>query len=118
MQHVSMKFAIGVTVYHYSQIMGDGGDGAIRGDFEVRATGVGPAKTYDDMVGQLPVFTSLKWSHEFETKIRLKGDVGFFTFTIPLGTPFCSIARHTNCSGRIILAEVIYSQLCLGCLRV
>lgn len=87
MQHLSKQFAIGVTGYHYRQITGDSGEGAILGDFEGRVTAIGPAMTYDFMLGQLPVMTSLKWNHEFEAENRLEGDMGFFTLTIPLGAP-------------------------------
>lgn len=87
MQHLSKQFAIGATGYHYQQITGDSGAGAVLGDFKGRVTGVGPAVNATFVVGQLPVMTSLKWIHEFESENRLEGDMGFLTITIPLGPP-------------------------------
>lgn len=86
-QHFSKQLALGVSGYHYEQLTGDSGAGAVLGDFEGRVTGVGPQLNYDFTIGQLPVFTSLKWVHEFEATNRLEGDMGFATITIPLGPP-------------------------------
>lgn len=87
MQHLSKQVSIGITGYHYQQISGDSGAGAKLGDFEGRVTGVGPAVTYNFAVGQVPVMTSFKWTHELNAKNRLEGDMGFLTVAIPLGPP-------------------------------
>lgn len=87
MQHFSKQFAIGASGYHYQQVTGDSGSGAVLGDFKGRVTGIGPAVNYTFELGQLPVMTSLKWIHEFDSKNRLEGDMGFLTVTIPLGPP-------------------------------
>lgn len=86
-QHFSKQFALGLSGYHYEQLTGDSGAGAVLGDFKGRVTGVGPQLNYDFAIGQLPVITSLKWIHEFESTNRLEGDMGFATITIPLGPP-------------------------------
>ena len=86
-QHFSKQLAVGVAGYHYDQITGDSGAGAVLGDFEGRVTGIGPQLNYDFAVGQLPVFTSVKWIHELEATNRLEGDMGFLTVTVPLGPP-------------------------------
>jgi hypothetical protein len=85
MQHFSKAFAIGVAGYHYRQITGDSGSGAVLGDFKGEVTAIGPNLTYNFVVGKTPVFTSLRWMHEFNAKNRLEGDAGFLTVTIPLG---------------------------------
>lgn len=41
-RHFTKKFSLGVAGYHYQQISGDSGAGARLGDFEGRASGVGP----------------------------------------------------------------------------
>lgn len=94
MQNFSKQFAIGVTGYHYQQITGDSGAGAVLGDFEGRVTAIGPQINYNFNIGALPVSTSLKWSHEFNTQNRLAGDMGMLTVLIPLGAPPAGAAGH------------------------
>lgn len=86
-QHLSKQFSIGLTGYHYQQLTGDSGSGAILGDFQGRVTAIGPQVNYTFQVGPLPVMTSLKWMHEVEAENRLKGDMGLLTLTVPLGPP-------------------------------
>ncbi|MHA1164399.1 MAG: SphA family protein [Alphaproteobacteria bacterium] len=85
MQHFSKAFAIGLTGYHYQQVTGDSGAGATLGSFKGRVTALGPNVTYNFALGKLPVATTLRWLHEFDTKNRLEGDAVFFMATIPLG---------------------------------
>lgn len=85
MQHFSKAFAIGLTGYHYQQVTGDSGAGAILGAFEGRVTALGPSMTYNFALGKLPVATTLRWYHEFNAENRLEGDGVYFTATIPLG---------------------------------
>ena len=87
MQQLSKQAAIGVTGYHFRQVTGDGGSGAVLGDFKGRVTALGPTLNYNFQLGQLPVMTSLKWMHEFEVENRLRGDMGLLNITIPLGPP-------------------------------
>lgn len=83
-QHFSKTFSLGVTGYHYTQIMGDSGTGARLGSFEGRVTAIGPVMTYGFAVGQIPVNTEWKYLHEFGAENRLEGDVGLVTFSMPL----------------------------------
>jgi hypothetical protein len=85
MKHFSKDFALGVAGYHYQQVTGDSGTGAVLGDFKGRVSAVGPNLTYNFLVGKTPVLTSVRWLHEFNAKNRLEGDAGFVTVTIPLG---------------------------------
>lgn len=85
MKHLSKSVAIGVAGYHYQQVTGDSGAGAVLGDFEGEVSAVGPNLTYNFVLGTTPVFTSLRWLHEFNAKNRLEGDAGFLSVTMPLG---------------------------------
>jgi hypothetical protein len=85
MKHFSRDFAIGVVGYHYEQVTGDSGTGAVLGDFKGRVSAVGPNLTYNFQLGSVPVLTSVRWLHEFNVKNRLQGDAVFATLTIPLG---------------------------------
>jgi len=85
MKHFSKAFAVGVAGYHYQQITGDSGSGALLGAFKGEVSAIGPNLTYNFQVGGVPVLTSVRWLHEFNAKNRLEGDAGFVTVTVPLG---------------------------------
>ena len=85
LQYLSQTFAIGVTGYHYQQLTGDSGSGALLGDFKGRVSALGPVVNYTFMIGKTPVNTNLRWMREFNVKNRLQGDVGFLTVAFPLG---------------------------------
>lgn len=85
MQHFSKAFSIGLGGYHYQQVTGDSGAGAKLGPFEGRVTALGPNMTYNFVANGIPVATSLRWFHEFDTKNRLEGDAFLFSATMPLG---------------------------------
>jgi hypothetical protein len=85
MKHLTKTFALGVAGYHYQQISGDSGSGAVLGSFKGRVSALGPNLTYNFQVGKTPVLTSVRFLHEFNVKNRLAGNVGLFTLTIPLG---------------------------------
>ena len=84
LQHVSQRFAVGVAGFHYQQVTGDGGAGAVLGDFKGRVTALGPVATYNFNLGKIPVSTQLTWMHEFDVENRLEGDIGIFTISFPL----------------------------------
>jgi len=84
-QHFSKVFAVGLVGYHFEQVTGDSGVGAVLGSFEGHASAIGPNVDFNFLLGKLPVATSLRWYHEFNVKNRLEGDLGVFTATIPLG---------------------------------
>lgn len=86
-QNFSKQFAVGVVGYHYQQLTGDSGSGAVLGDFKGRVSAIGPQVNYTFQVGPLPIMTSLKWMHEFNVENRLRGDMGLLTVSIPLGPP-------------------------------
>lgn len=84
-QHLSKTFTIGLAGYHYQQVTGDSGAGAVLGDFKGRVTALGPVLTYSFTVGKIPVSTQLEYMREFDTKNRAEGNMGMLNVTIPLG---------------------------------
>ncbi|MCG5233828.1 transporter [Xanthobacter oligotrophicus] len=85
MKHFSKDFALGVAGYHYQQVTGDSGAGAVLGPLKGRVSAIGPNLTYNFQVKDVPVLTSVRWLHEFDTENRLEGDAFFATLTIPFG---------------------------------
>ena len=83
-QHFSKTFALGLAGYHYQQVSGDSGSGAVLGDFEGRVTALGPVMTFSFELGKIPVNTEVKWLHEFDVENRLEGDAGLLTVSMPL----------------------------------
>ena len=83
MEHFSKAFAIGLAGYHYEQVSGDSGAGAVLGPLKGRVSALGPNLTYNFELGQTPVFTSLRWLHEFNVENRMEGDAVFATLTVP-----------------------------------
>jgi len=84
LQHFSPKFAVGVAGFHYQQVTGDSGSGAVLGDFKGRVTALGPVMTYSFNLGKLPVSTQLSWMHDFDVENRLEGNLGMLTVSMPL----------------------------------
>lgn len=84
-QHFPNGLSLGVAGYHYNQISGDSGSGAVLGSFKGRTTAVGPFVGYNFKWRGLPISAQGRWLREFDTEKRLEGDVGVFTLTIPLG---------------------------------
>jgi len=68
---------IGITGFHYKQITGDSGEGAILGDFKAKASGIGPVISYIKKTSGALYSAQLKWLHEFESKNRFQGDTIF-----------------------------------------
>jgi hypothetical protein len=94
MKHFSKSFAVGVAGYHYKQVTGDSGAGALLGPFKGEVSAIGPNLTYNFQVGGVPVLTSVRWLHEFNATNRLAGDAGFITITVPLGATASRAAAH------------------------
>lgn len=84
-QHLSKSLSIGIAGYHYQQVTGDSGAGAVLGDFEGRVTAIGPVLTYSFVLGKVPISTEWKYFHEFDTENRVEGDGGFVNISMPLG---------------------------------
>jgi hypothetical protein len=85
--HFSSSFSIGVNGYHYQQISGDSGSGAVLGDFKGRVTAFGPTISANFQLGPVPVFSNLRYYREFNVENRLEGESLWLTITIPLWAP-------------------------------
>jgi len=81
-QFLSETFAIGLQGFYMKQITGDSGSGAVLGDFEAEAAGVGPALMYATQFGNQTVTFIAKWLHEFHAENRLEGDHFFLSFAL------------------------------------
>jgi hypothetical protein len=85
MKHFLKAFSAGLAGYHYQQLTGDSGSGAILGDFKGRVSALGPSINYNFKIGNTPVFSSFRWLHEFNVDNRMEGDTVLLSLTIPLG---------------------------------
>lgn len=81
---LSKRYRAGLTGYHYHQITGDSGRGAIFGDNKGRVSSVGLMASYNFQFGQTPVSLNAKYFSEFNTTNRLEGEA----LLITLGFPF------------------------------
>ena len=81
--YLSDSFAIGIHGFHLEQISGDSGDGALLGNFEAQASGVGPALLWSTNSAGRPISLIAKWLHEYDAERRIKGD--HFIVSIALG---------------------------------
>jgi hypothetical protein len=86
-RHFSPKFSLGLNAYHYQQVSGDSGAGAVLGSFKGRVTGFGPTASANFQLGPIPVAAALSYFYEFNVKNRLEGQAGWLTLTIPLWVP-------------------------------
>ena len=84
LKHMGQTFAFGLTAYHYQQITGDSGSGAVLGSFEGRTTGVGAIVTTNTLIGTTPLSINAHVMQEFGVKNRLTATVGFLTVAFPL----------------------------------
>jgi len=81
-QFLSETFAVGVHGFYLKQITGDDGSGAILGDFEAEAMGVGPALMWGTAIGEQDVTFIAKWLAEFDVENRLEGDHVYLSFAM------------------------------------
>jgi len=81
-QFLSETFAVGLHGFYLNQITGDSGSGALLGDFQAEAAGIGPALLWTKQVGDQSVSFIAKWMHEFHAKNRLEGNHIFFSFAL------------------------------------
>jgi hypothetical protein len=98
-QHLPKGFSIGLVGYHYNQLTGDSGDGAVLGAFKGRVTALGGTLGYMFKVGDRDVSTNLKVFREFDTHNRLEGTAAFFTVAMPLTAPQSQAAAKP---GRVV----------------
>lgn len=82
------KFENGVSFgpvgYLYEQLTPDTGQGAKLGGFEGMVAAVGATAAYDFKLGETPVTARVRYYHEVDTKLRLRGDAAFFSLSMPI----------------------------------
>ncbi|WP_188263021.1 SphA family protein [Azospirillum tabaci] len=94
-QYLSKDFSIGIVGYHYQQISGDSGSGAVLGNFKGRVTALGGTAGYNFQIGKAPVSTRIKVYREFAVENRVPGGTtGFLTVSLPLWVPQPSSTPH------------------------
>jgi len=81
-QFLSESFAIGVHGFYLKQVTGDSGNGAILGDFEAEAAGIGPALLWSTKSFSREITFIGKWLHEYDTERRIEGDHVFVSFAM------------------------------------
>lgn len=81
----SPAFSLGAQAYHFDQVTGDSGSGAILGSFKGRVTGVGGTAAYNfKIAGKIPATLRLHGISEFDARNRLEGHSIWLDFTMPL----------------------------------
>ena len=86
--HPTKRFQFGLVGYHFEQITGDSGSGAVLGAFKGRVSAVGFHVGGTIMIGKVPLILAGRVYREFNAKNRLTGTTGFLTVTVPLGALF------------------------------
>jgi len=84
MAHLSKQFAIGVGAYHYEQLTGDSGAGAVLGSFKGQVSGIGPVLSYNFQLGSRPVSTKLRYFEDFSANNRMPAKVFLLSVAMPL----------------------------------
>lgn len=78
------NLSAGIQAYHFQQITGDSGNGAVLGSFKGRVTGVGATAKYGFNVGKAPLSLRARLFKEFGEKNRLGNGTSFM---LSLGMP-------------------------------
>jgi hypothetical protein len=77
-------WSLGAQAYHFDQVTGDSGAGAVLGPFKGRVTGVGGNLAYNFKLAGVPATLMLHGMSEFDAVNRLEGHAIWLDFTIPL----------------------------------
>ncbi|MGI9390521.1 MAG: SphA family protein [Boseongicola sp.] len=78
-QFLSETFAVGIRGYYYNQLSGDSGTGAVLGDFQGEAFGVGPGFVWVPKSGGGNLTILGKWIHDFSSTNRFESDYATIT---------------------------------------
>ncbi len=73
---------IGPAGYHYRQLSGDSGAGALLGPFEGDVDGIGGGLSYTTLVGTTPVILNARHYEEFNAEKRLEGSMSILSGTV------------------------------------
>lgn len=83
-KYLTKQLSVGLVGYHYDQLTGDSGAGALLGPFKGRATALGGSIGYTFKLGEIPVSTSLRVLREIETRNRFEGTATWLSIAAPL----------------------------------
>ncbi|MBO9518616.1 MAG: transporter [Porphyrobacter sp.] len=81
---LSKQVSLGLQAYHYQQISGDSGTGAVLGPNKGEVSAVGVTGAYNFVLGKTPVTARLRVFEEFNATRRLDGTAAFFSLTFPI----------------------------------
>ncbi|WP_235977396.1 SphA family protein [Sandaracinobacteroides hominis] len=80
----SKAISAGIQAYHFEQISGDSGDGAVLGDFKGRVSAVGVTAANNFVIGHMPATVRARLFREFGAKNRMEGTSFFLSLSVPL----------------------------------
>jgi hypothetical protein len=80
----SKTWSAGLQAYHFDQLSGDSGPGAVLGPFKGRVSGIGATAVYNFEIGHRPASLRLHAIKEFDAVNRPEGASVFLDFTVPL----------------------------------
>ena len=81
---LSSKLSVGVIGYHFQQLSGDSGGGAVLGSFKGRVSALGGTAAAHFKVGRIPMGLRVKVLQEFGAKNRLEGTAGLISLAFPI----------------------------------
>lgn len=91
---LSPHFSLGVIGYHFQQLSGDSGDGAVLGSFKGQVSALGGTAAAHFKVGPIPMALRVKVLEEFNAKNRMEGTVGFISLAFPISVKMPPGAAH------------------------
>jgi hypothetical protein len=83
-KQLTPAWSLAAQAYHFDQLTGDSGSGALLGPFKGRVTGVGGAVAYNFKLGKAPVTLRLHGATEFGAVNRLQGHAVWLDVSMPL----------------------------------
>jgi len=84
-KQLTPAWSLGVQGYHFAQVTGDSGAGAVLGPFKGRVTAAGATAAYNfKIMGKIPATLRLHGLKEFDARNRMEGHSIFLDFTMPL----------------------------------
>ena len=91
-RNFSPAISVGVQAFHFQQLSGDSGEGAVLGPFKGRVTAIGATAAYNFQLGKTPATLRLRLFEEFNVKNRLEGHSGLLSLTFPISMKMPSAA--------------------------
>ncbi|WMJ71221.1 transporter [Stenotrophomonas sp. 24(2023)] len=85
-QYLSPAWSLSLLGYHYQQVSGDSGSGALLGPFKGRTSAIGAGVSYSFQAGGRAISTRLKYFHETAVENRARSNNLFLTVSLPLST--------------------------------